>query len=74
MKTVRFASVALLLVFGASAFAETSVAQNKPARKADRKLCYAIVGSGIPQPCDRFAGAIPTTTFPMEVYGRKPRH
>jgi hypothetical protein len=73
MKTVRLTSIALLLVFGASAFAETSVVQKTSGRRADRKLCYTIVGSGIPQPCDRFAGPIPTTASPIEIYGRRPR-
>jgi hypothetical protein len=41
--------------------------------KVVRKLCYVQLGLGLPQPCERFAGAEPTTATPMEIIGRLPR-
>lgn len=79
MKTVRQRSLVLgcvLLAMAGSAFADTSAGQvNKSSviRRERSKLCYALIGSGIPQPCDRFSGPIATTTSPIDVYGRKPR-
>ena len=75
--SIGCASAVITLAFCASANAEvgSSASQAKKvqsARKTEHKACYAIVGSGIPQPCDRFAGAIPTTTSPMEILGRRP--
>src|SRR2546423_4900922 len=59
MKTVRQQSsligCVLLLVFATSAFAESTVTRiSRSSRRADRKMCFALIGSGIPQPCDRF--------------------
>ncbi|HEY4283853.1 MAG TPA: hypothetical protein VGM62_12380 [Chthoniobacterales bacterium] len=73
MKSVRRSLiVGVLLTLGASAFAGTASQTSTPTIKR-AKFCYAIVGSAVPQPCDRFAGAIATTHFPLDVLGRKPR-
>jgi hypothetical protein len=60
------------MVFGATAFAETGVTQ-KESRKTESRMCLAVIGSSIPQPCERFAGPIPTTASPIDIYGKKPR-
>jgi hypothetical protein len=77
MKTVRQRSVlvgCVLLAFGVSAFAETGVSQvSREGRRSDQKICYTVIGSSIPQPCDRFAGPIPTTVNPIDIYGKRPR-
>jgi hypothetical protein len=78
MKTVRQRSLlvgCVLLAFGASAYAETAVSQitRESAKRADHKICYAVIGSSIPQPCDRFTGPVATTAFPIDIYGKKPR-
>ena len=75
MKTVRQSVVAgcVLLALAGSVFADTVVPATKVIRRERSKMCYALVGSGIPQPCDRFVGAIATTTFPVDIYGRRPR-
>ena len=78
MKTVRQCSLlvgCVLLALGATAFAGTDGSQivRESSRRADHKICYTILGSGIPQPCDRFTGPFPTTANPIEIYGRKPR-
>jgi hypothetical protein len=76
--STRCLSVALTLAFCASAFAGgdnngTQVQKAQQANKAVRKVCYVISGvSGIPVPCDRFAGPIPTTAIPIEIIGRGP--
>ena len=79
MKTVRqsgsLIGCVLLLVFASSAFAETSGitrVYKASGKRVDRKMCYALIGSGIPQPCDRFAGPIATTVSPIDIYGRRP--
>jgi hypothetical protein len=74
MKTVRQRSLLIgcvLLAFGASAFAETGTAK-ATGRRSD-KQCLAVIGSAIPQPCERFAGPIPTTAQPIDIYGKRPR-
>lgn len=75
MKTVM--SIAILIAFSVSGFAGTgmSASQSKmtSAKKADRKMCYTLIGSGIPQPCDRFVGPIPTTAFPVDIIGKSSR-
>src|SRR6266567_6778900 len=70
------ASVAISLAFCASAFAgaNSGVSPQKKvqsAQKSVRKLCFAhTISSGIPQPCDRIFGAVPTTASPMEIIRR----
>jgi hypothetical protein len=76
--SIRFAIIAMSVAFCAPVFAgsETSAPQPKTievAQKATRKLCYVHSGWAIPQPCDRFAGPVPTTANPMEIMGRSPR-
>jgi hypothetical protein len=78
MKTVRQRSLlvgCVLLAFGVSAFAETGGSQivRESGRKSDMKICYTVIGSSIPQPCERFAGPIPTTASPIDIYGKRPR-
>jgi len=63
----------LLLAFSVSAFAETGVVQRQSAKRSDQKVCFAVIGSSIPQPCERFTGPIPTTANPIDIYGKKPR-
>jgi hypothetical protein len=70
-------SVALSLAFCASAFAgsDGNGVQAQKAQEAKKvvRVCYVISDvSAIPQPCDRFAGPIPTTTQPIEIIGRGP--
>jgi hypothetical protein len=70
--TIRFACIAMSIAFCASAFAGTE-AQTKKTRvvqKSSRVMCLVFAGSGIPEACDRFAGPIPTTAYPLEVLGR----
>jgi hypothetical protein len=79
MKTVRQRSWlvgCVLLAFAVSAFAETGTSRvsRTSGRAADRKICYALIGSGIPQPCDRLTSPFPTTVFPIDIYGKRPRH
>jgi hypothetical protein len=76
--SIRFAIIAMSVAFCAPAFAgpESSAPQpktTKVAQKATRKLCYVQSGWAIPEPCDRFAGPVPTTANPMEIIGRMPR-
>jgi hypothetical protein len=76
MKTVRQRSLlvgCVLLAFGVSAYAETGVSQRESGRRSDQKICYTVIGSSIPQPCDRFTGAFPTTASPIDLYGKRPR-
>jgi hypothetical protein len=63
----------LLLAFSVSAIAETGVVQRQSAKRTDQKVCFTVIGSSIPQPCERFAGAIPTTVNPIDIYGKRPR-
>jgi hypothetical protein len=68
---------AISVAFCASAFAGTETSAPQPsklqvAQKAVRKICYMRSGAGIPQPCDRFIGPVPTTASPMEIIGRGP--
>ena len=76
--SIRCVSVAMSLAFCASVFAgsESSVSQPKKmlaAQKSVHKVCYVFAGRGVPQPCDRFNGPIPTTAIPMEILGRAPQ-
>jgi hypothetical protein len=69
-------SVALTLVFCASAFADPSKSpvdlKGQPRQKMTRKVCYTyITGSAISQPCDRL-GTIPTTAAPLTIIGKYP--
>ncbi|HXX41213.1 MAG TPA: hypothetical protein VEI58_02990 [Chthoniobacterales bacterium] len=72
----RCAGVALSLALCASVFAgadTNATVQTKvqSAAKPAHKVCLAHMScSGIPLPCERFAGAFPTTAGPMEIYGR----
>ena len=34
------------------------------------KSCLVFVGRGIPEACDRFAGFVPTTSYPIDIMGR----
>ena len=76
MKTVRRSWLVgcVLVAFSASVYAESTASQvvDRPMR-SDRKICYTVIGSSIPQPCERFTGPIPTTVNPIDIYGRKPR-
>lgn len=74
----RFAIIAMSVAFCAPAVAgsESSAPQPKiteVAQKATHKLCYVRFGWSIPEPCERFAGPVPTTAGPMEIIGRLPR-
>ena len=75
MKTVRGSWLigCVLVAFSASAFAETAVTQTRSDRNSDRRVCYTIIGSSIPQPCERFTGPISTSVHPIDIYGKKPR-
>jgi hypothetical protein len=72
--SVAFASAVVSLAFGASAFADASKNVVIPATqqtKMIRKVCYVMtVASGIPQPCERFAG-VPTTASPIIIIGHE---
>jgi len=76
--SIRCVSVMMSMVFCASVFAgsDNSVAPQKKisaVQKTAHKVCYVFVGGGIPQPCDRFFGPVPTTAIPMEIIGRVPQ-
>jgi hypothetical protein len=64
------------VAFCASAFAGTGsdVQAAKKERVAQRttapKACLIFAGRAIPEACDRFAGAVPTTAYPVEILGR----
>ena len=77
MKTVRLSWLVgcVLVALGVTAFAGTDGSQitRESTRRADHKTCYAILGSSIPQPCDRFTGPFPTTAQPIDIYGKRPR-
>jgi hypothetical protein len=70
---VRCTSVVVAMAFCATALADpsknvVSLPNKQSAQKTTRKVCYVVIsGSGIPQPCDRLVGAIPTTAAPMDV-------
>jgi hypothetical protein len=75
--TTKLASVVMSVAFAASAFA--GVGSEVQAEKKDRvaqrtvvthKACLVFAGSGIPEACDRFAGPIPTTAYPVEIMGK----
>jgi len=70
MKT--YVGIVLALTFCASAFAhdpsKNVVDQPKVAR-----ICYVkTVASGIPLPCIRYFGVVPTTAAPLTIIGRAP--
>ena len=62
------------VAFCASAFAgagnEAQPNKSRVVQKPIRKVCLVFVGSGIPEMCDRFAGPLPTTAYPLEIIGR----
>jgi hypothetical protein len=64
-------SAALSVAFCASAFAgidNVGTQTQKQQTKKPEKICYVISSvSGVPQPCDRFSGPIPTTASPIEI-------
>jgi hypothetical protein len=70
--------IAMAIAFSAPAFAgtESSASQSskvQPVQRTVRKLCYVRSGWGVPQPCDRFTGPVPTTAGPMDIIGRAPQ-
>jgi len=70
--------IAMSIAFCAPAFAGSETAVSQPTKvqttqKVVRKLCYVQLGLGLPQPCEWFAGAEPTTATPMQIIGRMPR-
>jgi hypothetical protein len=75
MKT--YVGILLALAFCASAFADPSKSVvARPTQQSANppvvKICYIkTVASGIPLRCTRLEGAFPTTTNPLEVYGRE---
>jgi hypothetical protein len=74
----RFVIIAMSIAFCAPAFAGSDTSVSQPTKvqtthKVVRKLCYVQLGLGLPQPCERFTGAEPTTATPMEIIGRLPR-
>jgi hypothetical protein len=74
----RFVIIAMSVAFCAPAFAGSETAVSQPTKvqttqKVVRKLCYVQLGLGLPQPCEWFAGAEPTTATPMQIIGRMPR-
>jgi hypothetical protein len=74
----RFVIIAMSIAFCAPAFAGSEISVSQPTKvqttlKVVRKLCYVRTDWGIPQPCDRFTGAVTTTAIPMEIIGRLPR-
>jgi hypothetical protein len=76
--SIRVAIIAMSVAFCAPAFAGSESTASQPktievAQKATHKLCYVRSGWAIPQPCDRFAGPVPTTASPIEIIGRMPR-
>ncbi len=74
----RFVIIAMSIAFCVPAFAGSEISVSQPTKvqttqKVVHKLCYVQLGLGLPQPCERFAGAEPTTATPMEIIGRLPR-
>ena len=70
MKT--YVGIVLALAFCASAFA-TDPSKNAVAQPRVAKICYVkTIASGIPQPCVRYFGIVPTTASPLTIIGRAP--
>ena len=70
MKT--YVGILLALAFCASAFA-TDPSKNAVAQSRVAKICYVrTIASGIPLPCVRYLGIVPTTANPLTVIGRAP--
>ena len=71
MKT--YVGILLALAFCASAFA-TDPSKNAVAQPTLTKICYVkTIASGIPQPCVRYLGIVPTTSSPLTIIGRAPQ-
>ena len=69
MKT--YVGILLALAFCASAFADPG--KNVVAQPTVVKICYVkTIASGIPQPCLRYFGIVPTTASPLTIIGRAP--
>lgn len=74
--SVRCASIVMSVAFCASAFAGAgsevqSVKKDRMVQKTTvHRACLVFAGSGIPEGCDRFAGPIPTTAYPVEILGK----
>lgn len=49
---------------------ETQVKKTRVVQKSARHGCLVFAGSGIPEACERFAGPIPTTAYPIQIIGR----
>ena len=70
MKT--YVGILLTLAFCASAFA-TDPSKNAVAQPTVAKICYVrTIASGIPLPCVRYFGVVPTTANPLLIIGRAP--
>jgi len=70
MKT--YVAILLALAFCTSAFA-TDPSKNVVAQPRVAKVCYVrTIASGIPLPCIRYFGAVPTTVNPLTIIGRAP--
>ena len=70
MKT--YVAILLALAFCASAFA-TDPSKNVVAQPMVAKICYVkTIASGIPLPCVRYFGVVPTTGSPLVIIGRAP--
>ena len=68
MKT--YVGILLALAFCGSAFA-TDPGKNVVAQPTVAKICYVkTIASGIPLPCVRYFGVVPTTGSPLTVIGR----
>ena len=69
MKT--YVAILLALAFCGSAFADPG--KNVVAQPTVVKICYVkTIASGIPLPCVRYFGAVPTTANPLTIIGRAP--
>ena len=69
MKT--YVGILLALAFCTSAFADPG--KNVVAQPKVAKICYVkTIASGIPQPCVRYFGIVPTTASPLTIIGRAP--
>lgn len=71
MKT--YVGILLALVLCGSAFADPG--KNVVAQPTGvAKICYVkTIASGIPLPCVRYFGAVPTTANPLTIIGRAPQ-
>jgi hypothetical protein len=70
MKT--YVGIMLALAFCASAFAGDP-GNNVVAQPRVAKVCYVrTIASGIPLPCVRYFGVVPTTANPLTIIGRAP--